>query len=190
LKSAAYKDHLRPSQASKPCSSSIPVTNEHSQTVSISVQNAHGATYTLHGRTGGVDGRTANLDIARPLDNTKTILTVKSIGRDDPTTAEAQRAATVLRILQGNLQLLTDNPWIQNIWFPKPANESGDIELLVWPPEWTVGRADTTSASPSPGDNKDRRNLNRSQQEAVDTMLSRSDTNRITVIQGKYFLGS
>ncbi|KAJ7274286.1 AAA domain-containing protein [Mycena haematopus] len=165
------------------------------------VQNPRGATYNMHGRTGGVDGRAANLDLARPLDNTKMILTIKSIGRDDPTTAEAQRAATVLRILQGNLRLLTgkeilpklatkiitglttDNPWIQNIWFPELFGESDDI-LLVWPPEWTVCRGEANSASLSPGDNIDRHNLNKSQQEAVDTMLSRSDTDRITIIQG------
>ncbi|KAJ7773406.1 hypothetical protein B0H16DRAFT_148564 [Mycena metata] len=122
-KSSAYKDHLRPFQ-----------------TVAMSVQNARGATYTVHGHTGGVDGRTANLNTGRPLDNTKTILTIKTIGRDDPTTAEAQRAAAVLTILQGHLELLTDNPWMQNIWFPKPADESGEFELLVWPPEWTVAR--------------------------------------------------
>ncbi|KAF7336709.1 AAA-12 domain-containing protein [Mycena venus] len=168
VRSAAYKDHLRPSQ-----------------NVSVLVQNARGATYTVHGRTGGVDGRTTNLNITHPLDNTKTILTIKSIGRDDPTTAEAQQAATVLRILQGNLQLLTDNPWMQNIWFPRPTGESGDVELLVWPPKWTVGHEDAiVSASPSLQDNNDRHNLNKSQQEAVDTMLSHSDTNRITIIQG------
>ncbi|KAJ7030395.1 hypothetical protein C8F04DRAFT_732230 [Mycena alexandri] len=165
-KSSAYKDHLRPFQ-----------------TIAVSVQNSRGARYTVHGRTGGVDGRTANLNTGHPLDNTKTILTIKTIGRDDPTTAEAQRAAAVLTILQGHRELLTDNPWLQNIWFPKLADESGEFELLVWPPEWTVGDNKALSASPpSSEDNLARHN--KSQQVAVDTMLSRSDTNRITIIQG------
>ncbi|KAF8206301.1 P-loop containing nucleoside triphosphate hydrolase protein [Mycena galopus ATCC 62051] len=165
-KSAAYKDHLRPSQ-----------------NVAVSVQNSRGASYTVHGQTGGVDGRATNLNIGRPLDNSKTILTITSIGRDDPTTAEAQRATTVLRILQGSSELLNDNPWFQNIWFPKLAGDSGEIELLVWPPDWTAARGQANApASPPSRDNIDR--LNKSQQEAVDAMLSRTDTNRITIIQG------
>ncbi|KAJ6508018.1 P-loop containing nucleoside triphosphate hydrolase protein [Mycena vitilis] len=169
VSSDAYKTHFR-----------------RSQNVVMSVQNSSGSAYTLYGQTGGVDGRRANLSVGRPLDNTKTILSIKTIGRDDPTTAEAQRAAAVLRILQGNLGLLTDNPWMQNIWFPKPAGESGDIELLVWPQEWTVSRDKAASSSPAPSgaDNLDRQYLNKSQREAVDTMLSRSDTHRITIIQG------
>lgn len=153
----------------------------------MSVQNVHGANYTVHGRSGGVDGRTANLNIPRPLDNSKTILTIKSIGRDDPTTAEAQRAAAVLRILQGDLDLLNDNPWMQNIWFPGPPDESGNFGLLVWPPEWTVAckKADLTSSKPSSKDNLDRHTLNKSQQGAVNAMLARTDTHRITIIQGK-----
>ncbi|KAF7374797.1 AAA-12 domain-containing protein [Mycena sanguinolenta] len=166
VRSGAFQNRLRPGQI-----------------VTSTVQNAHGATYRLHGHTGGVDGRAANLDLSRPLDDTKTILTIKSIGRDDPTTAEAHRAATVLRILQGNLELLADNAWIKNIWFPAAPDDSGDT-LLVWPPEWTARQAKANSAFPSSGDNNDRHNLNKSQQDAVDAMLSRSDTNRITIIQG------
>ncbi|KAJ7126881.1 P-loop containing nucleoside triphosphate hydrolase protein [Mycena epipterygia] len=167
VKSTSYKGKIRPDQ-----------------TLAVSVQNAHGATYTVHGRSGGVDGRNTNLNIARPLDNSKIIMNIRSIGRDDPTTAEAQRATTVLRILQGNLNLLTDNPWMQNIWFP---GELGDLDLLVWPPEWSVpapGKMTLSGSAPSTRDNPDRHNLNKSQQEAVDTMLSCSDTHRITIIQG------
>ncbi|KAJ7475942.1 hypothetical protein FB451DRAFT_263289 [Mycena latifolia] len=170
VKSAAYKDKVRPNQ-----------------TLIMSVQTASGATYTEHGQSGGVDGRTAYLNTARALDNSKTILSIKSIGRDDPTTAEAQRAAAVLRALQGDLALLTDNPWMKNIWLSAPAGESGDPELLVWPPEWTLsgGKPALSASAPASKDNLDRHsNLNKSQQEAVDTMLSRSDTHRITIIQG------
>ncbi|KAJ7104047.1 P-loop containing nucleoside triphosphate hydrolase protein [Mycena belliarum] len=155
------------------------------KSVVMSVQNSRGATYTVHGRSGGVDGRSVNLDIL-PLDKTKTILKIQSIGRDDPTTAEAQRAAAVLRILQGDLALLTDNPWMKNIWFPAPPSESHDLELLVWPSEWTSPQEKiaTLSSAQTTKDNPGRHNLNKSQQQAVDTMLSRSDTDRITIIQG------
>ncbi|KAJ7170755.1 P-loop containing nucleoside triphosphate hydrolase protein [Mycena crocata] len=165
VKSAAFKDHLRGGER-----------------VAVSVKNARGGTYTVHGRSGGVDGRSANLDIPQQLDNSKIILNIQKIGRDDPTTAEAQRAAAVLRVLQGDLALLTDNPWIKNIWFPA-ASESG-LDLLVWPLEWSGSRGKTPPPPTVPSDNLDRHNLNKSQQEAVDTMLSRTDTNRITLIQG------
>ncbi|KAJ7707600.1 hypothetical protein B0H17DRAFT_522826 [Mycena rosella] len=169
VKSGAFKDRLR-----------------RSQDLEMSVQTEQGGTYTVRGASGGVDGRNVNLNIPRSLDNSKTILSIKSIGRDDPTTAEAQRAAAVLRILQGDMALLTDNPWMQNIWFPAPSAESGDLELLVWPPEWTVPQEKTVlpASAPSCKENLARHNLNKSQQEAVDTMLSRSDTHRITIIQG------
>ncbi|KAJ7227297.1 P-loop containing nucleoside triphosphate hydrolase protein [Mycena pura] len=146
----------------------------HSQDVRVLMRNDHGHGYTVHTQTGGVDGKTVNLDVPRPLDNSKTILMIKSIGRDDPTTAEAKRAAAVLRILQGHLELLGDNPWMQNIWLP-----SAD-DLLVWPPGWS----ELAEAPPASGDNLDRRNLNKSQQVAVNAMLSRSDTNRIVIVQG------
>ncbi|KAJ7455350.1 hypothetical protein B0H11DRAFT_252899 [Mycena galericulata] len=169
VKSTSYKDKIRPAQ-----------------NVTMVVRNKDGKEYTEYGRSGGVDGRTANLNLPRTLDNTKTVLSIQSIGRDDPTTAEAQRAATVLRILQGDLGLLDDNPWIQNIWFPALPDESGNFGLLSWPPDWsaTGEKADVTPSTPSSKDNPDRHNLNKSQQEAVDTMLSRTDTHRITIIQG------
>ncbi|KAJ7650186.1 hypothetical protein FB45DRAFT_11766 [Roridomyces roridus] len=168
VKSASYGDKFR-----------------HSQNIVMQVQTASGQSYNTYGRTGGVDGRAANLILPRALDNSKTILKIHSIGRDDPTTAEAQRAAAVLRILQGKFELLDNNPWFKNIWFPAPQNEAGNFELLIWPPEWTVAsRKGVSSSAPSKSDNLARRILNKSQQEAVNTMLRRNDTNRITIIQG------
>ncbi|KAJ6609215.1 P-loop containing nucleoside triphosphate hydrolase protein [Mycena sp. CBHHK59/15] len=169
VKSVSYKNKIRSGQ-----------------TLAMSVTNATGAKYTLHTQSGGVTGRSASLNTPHPLDNFKTILTIKSIGRDDPTTAEAQRAASILRILQGKLEILTDNPWMKNIWFPSQVDGSDDNDLLVWPPDWSAAfRESVLSASVQPTeDNLDRHHLNKSQQIAVDTMLSHSDTHRITIIQG------
>ncbi|KAK7033216.1 AAA-12 domain-containing protein [Favolaschia claudopus] len=161
VKSAAYQDHLRPGQA-----------------ISTVVQTPSGSTYRLYGQTGGVDGRMANLNIGKSLDSSKTILSIKSIGRNDPTTAEAQRAVTVLRILQGNVGLLTDNSWIKNIW---RVSGSDDADLLIWPSDWTSNLSNLGSLSAK---NNNDRPLNTSQQLAVDTMLDCSDTHRITIIQG------
>ena len=128
---------------------------------------------------GAVNGRSGNVNTDRRLGG-KEIISVTSIGRDDPTTAEAQRAATVLRILQGSEKLLDESPWIQNIWFPP------DDGPLTWPEEWSVKprcpsqllsvQKPVQAASTLP--------LNPSQQRAVQYMLSSEDDKRITLIQG------
>lgn len=113
----------------------------------------------------------------------KVITSVISIGRDDPTTAEAQRAATILRILQGSEKLLDESPWIQNIWFPLDDNGP-----LTWPKEWsekpeikqeTPSKSSIQQSAPSSSPP-----LNPSQQKAVNYMFSPKDDHRITLIQG------
>ncbi|KAJ7067044.1 hypothetical protein C8F01DRAFT_657182 [Mycena amicta] len=142
----------------------------------MQVENARGQVYRTHGRSGIVDGRHTNLYIPRALDLTKTILTITSIGRDDPTTAEAQRAATVLSILQGRIALLSDNIWIKNIWLPPSKEDIG----LQWPPTWSKVPPPTTAKSEE--DNLDR--LNASQRQAAEAMLDPKDENRFVLIQG------
>ena len=137
-------------------------------------------TYSTQGIMGEVKGRSGNVITDRRLDG-KVIKSVTSIGRDDPTTAEAQRAATVLRILQGSEKLLDESPWIQNIWFP--LNDNG---LLTWPKEWS----DENSKTPLKSNNQktpappSQLPLNPSQQAAVNRMFSCKDDHRITLIQG------
>jgi primosomal protein N' len=128
-----------------------------------------------------VIGRSGNLitDSDRRLDG-KVITSVTSIGRDDPTTAEAHRAATILRILQGSEKLLDESPWIQNIWFPLDDNG-----LLTWPKEWSEEKKQETLSKsiqqPPPPSSPP---LNPSQQKAVNYMFSTKDDHRITLIQG------
>ncbi|KAF8632282.1 hypothetical protein AX15_002018 [Amanita polypyramis BW_CC] len=144
--------------------------------VRLDVNNNNGSiNYRVHGNVGGARGRKNIVQTSRSLQGA-TVMTITSIGRDDPTTAEAQRAATVLRILQGQLELLNGNPWIKNVWFPS------DDGLMAWPEEWSKP---TSLRSPS-GANPPLSNisLNASQQKAVNTMLSSSGDNRITLIQG------
>ncbi|KAJ7678920.1 P-loop containing nucleoside triphosphate hydrolase protein [Mycena polygramma] len=64
----------------------------------------------------------------------------------------------------------------------KPSAET--TRQLLKPSELPQFFAASSSPAPSGADNLDRQYLNKSQQEAVDTMLSRSDTHRITIIQG------
>lgn len=142
-----------------------------------------GGDYIVRGQIGGVRGKDAALATTRSLSNKSMGTTLISIGRDDPTTAEAQRAATVLRILQGTTQLLDDSPWIKNIWFP------GDDLDLIWPEDWslpTSPHVDNHPPSPSARSFSamEIQPLNPSQQEAVNTMYSSEDAHRITIVQG------
>ena len=139
-----------------------------------------GGSYSKTGVMGEVKGRSGNVVTDRRLDG-KVITSVTSIGRDDPTTAEAQRAATVLRILQGSEKLLDESPWIQNIWFP-----SDDNGPLIWPEEWSekpkiFSKADIQKLASPPLSTHP---LNSSQQKAVNYMISTKDDYRITLIQG------
>jgi primosomal protein N' len=86
--------------------------------------------------------------------------------------AEAQRAATVLCILQGS-EKLEESPWIQNIWFPPDDNGP-----LTWPKEWSEPPLKFSNQKTAPPSTLP---LNPSQQTAVNHMFS---SNRITLIQG------
>lgn len=118
------------------------------------------------------------------LAGNKSVARITTIGRDGPTLAEAQRVAKILRILQGSEDVLSENPWIQNIWFP-----SGDDHILCWPETWSTSsslpsRSTPPVVAPSSNGNPVRHPLNQSQQTAVDTMLSPSNKDHIVVIQG------
>jgi Cdc6-like AAA superfamily ATPase len=139
--------------------------------------------YSTSGFMGDVKGRTGNVNTDRHLGG-KVITSVTSIGRDDPTTAEAQRAATVLRILQGSEKLLDESPWIKNIWFPPDDNGP-----LTWPEEWSEKpKVPKPPLKPEQSDQKtgpaSSFPLNSSQQRAVNYMISPKDDYRITLIQG------
>jgi primosomal protein N' len=148
------------------------------------VQNEHGE-FTVNASMGEVSGRSGNVKSDRVLTTgNKEITTVTSIGRDDPTTAEAQRSATILRILQGSEKLLDESPWVQNIFFPQT-----DDGLLTWPREWSELKPlpKRMHSKPHPSSqtgNVVHHTLNSSQQGAVNIMLSELDDHRITLVQG------
>ncbi|KDR78869.1 hypothetical protein GALMADRAFT_1274943 [Galerina marginata CBS 339.88] len=144
----------------------------------MQVTGQHG-NFTVKGSVVGVSGRSGNVNAPKTLTD-KIITTVTSIGRDDPTTAEAQRAATVLRILQGSEKLLDESPWIQNIWFPL-----SDDGLLLWPKEWMQASQGSQRRPAAPQQaNLPSLPLNSSQQTAVNYMFSELDDHRITLVQG------
>jgi AAA domain len=148
----------------------------------MSVRGPGSSDYIVRGHIGRVIGKSGALSAPRSLSD-KVITTLTSIGRDDPTTAEAQRGATLLRILQGTQKLLDESPWIRNIWFPS------DDGVMTWlgSPSLAFQQAVPSlshASGVSPGGNQGRHNLNSSQQEAVNTMSSTMDSHRITIIQG------
>ncbi|KAH9481599.1 ATP-dependent helicase NAM7 [Psilocybe cubensis] len=144
------------------------------QEVKMQVQGPNGS-FTVKGTMAGVSGKVGSVNTNNVAFADKTITVVTSIGRDDPTTAEAHRAATVLRILQGSDKLLDRSPWIQNIWFP-----SSDGGPLIWPKEWSMPRAAPIFKPIS----FKALQLNSSQQLAVNSMMSEKDDHRIVLVQG------
>ncbi|RDB26163.1 Regulator of nonsense transcripts 1 [Hypsizygus marmoreus] len=153
------------------------------QNIRATIQGTGAGEYAIRGEMAIVEGKSGVLTTNHLLGN-KTMPTIISIGRDDPTTAEAQRAATVCCILQGTDKLLSDSPWIKNIWLPGDGGES-----LIWPEDWslpspTVFQVTTRHQSPPPPPSGLVLQLNASQQQAVNTMFSPLDSDRITIIQG------
>lgn len=143
------------------------------QQMKMQVQTKTGGRYTTSASVDIAKGKGASLTSALAINEDQVIKTLVSIGKDDPTQAEKKRAATLLRILQGDLDIMSDNPWVQNIWL-RPE--------LVWPEEWS---RDTSLPRARTGDNLDRlTHLNPSQRRAAKAMLSTSDQHRITIIQG------
>ncbi|KAL1674226.1 hypothetical protein EV122DRAFT_221090, partial [Schizophyllum commune] len=104
------------------------------QNVQMVVQTKTGGRYTTSAAVEGAQGKGASLKTALSINEEQIIKTLVSVGKDDPTLADMKRAAVILQILQGEIDLLSDNPWVQNIWL-RPT--------LTWPEEWS-----TESASP------------------------------------------
>ncbi|KAF9007590.1 P-loop containing nucleoside triphosphate hydrolase protein [Cyathus striatus] len=132
------------------------------------------------GRIAGTAKRAGSVATDRDFSSI-TSVDVRVIGRDDPTTAEARRDATLLRVLQGEYNLLNDSPWTQNVWFPTPDGR------FIWPEDWAKEAIVQPPSSPPtfPSEIEDNlARLNTSQQRAINTMISSDDSHRLVLIQG------
>ncbi|KAJ7593322.1 P-loop containing nucleoside triphosphate hydrolase protein [Mycena floridula] len=129
--------------------------------------------------TGAVHGRQANLVLqnGQTFHENQTIQTIRSIGRDAPTRAEAEKAKLLLAIAQGDTKILS-NPWIKNIWLPESDEASDSLAILSWPKEWSE-RSKVLASNTQP----ELSHLNLSQQTAVRTILSQNSHN-LLLIQG------
>ncbi|KAI0951281.1 hypothetical protein AcW1_008363 [Taiwanofungus camphoratus] len=137
-----------------------------SHNINMAVRDASGMEYTVHGRTDDILGRSAKIEADTSLDG-KTILSVTTVGGHKPTNLENQKAATLLHVLQGTLDLF-NNPFLKFIWFPEDNFE--------WPDTFISQSSIPPVLSTYP--------LNESQLQAVECMLSNTNTTRITMIQG------
>jgi primosomal protein N' len=176
LHSQSYDNRVRRNKVPYVTCSHGHLITEQIQNVRVEVHDGT-ANYRAYGSVTGSHGRKNLVETSRTLRGAA-VMKVTTYGREDPTSAEAQRAATVLRILQGSLDLLDDNPWIKNIWYPQ------DDGLMTWPEDWSLPTQSRSKTVPSQIPSLSQSRLNTSQETAVNTMLSPSDAHRIVLVQG------
>lgn len=140
--------------------------------VELLIQDQRGSKFTIHGRTGDVQGQCA--EIIAPSTFTfrgKQVLDIITTSPGDFTQADLKRDAYILRVLQ-NEDSISDNPFLQLIW---PEDTQTTLE---WPSSFltfdTVPSLIMDPALP----------LNNSQQTAVLHMLKMDNDHRMTIIQG------
>ena len=127
----------------------------------------HGANYTIAACSPKVNGRIADIKTTAIMEN-KTASTVTSVGPGAPTLAERQKAKTILAVLQGESQVAT-SPFIQTIY--------PDGKDVVWPDSFAT-------LDETPPITFTQRPLNSSQEQAVNAMLTRNNSTRLTLIHG------
>ncbi|KAF5359601.1 hypothetical protein D9756_003109 [Leucocoprinus leucothites] len=145
--------------------------------VRVIVEDEKGS-FATRGRVDAGYGRLATFNDDGPNTGNRKITSVIGIGRDPPTAAEMARDRSLLRLLQGLES--PDNPWLQNIWFNR------DADAISWPDEWFTNATKYPVLSPevTEGLAQGAKQLNPSQQIAVNAMLSKNSRNVITIIQG------
>ena len=114
------------------------------------------------GKVTKVEGRAAEITLRGRLQGTK-IHSIYTIGKEDLTSAEAQRGSIILRGLQ-QTNSIVQHPFVKSIWLPG--------EATTWPPRPPTSATPITTIRP----------LNPSQRLAVTEILS--DKNPISLIQG------
>ncbi|KAF5359610.1 hypothetical protein D9756_003107 [Leucocoprinus leucothites] len=119
---------------------------------------------TLNARLAHLKGRMAQLDISGAARAEK--LSICTIGREDPTAAEALRTTILLKAIQ-NIDTFLTLPFVQDIWFPKPTTKS----------PYSIPLNSIKIAF-------DHRPLNGSQRTAVKAILSDEPSKRFVLIQG------
>lgn len=116
-------------------------------------------------------GKIASVKVKNADLSGKIIGSITTIGKDDPTAAETQLQTIILRVLQGGMSIVGDNPWYQQIWLPS--------DNFQWPAEYIDApsdiKVDVASLERPP---------NASQLLAINHMLQKTNASRFTVVQG------
>ncbi|KAG1821662.1 uncharacterized protein BJ212DRAFT_1203569, partial [Suillus subaureus] len=121
---------------------------------------------TITGRAERIDGKQAHINVQGVKNASGKILSVTTIGKEDLTAAESAREDVVLKALQGTITL-TEHPFFCSIWAPSLN--------IPWPPL----HAPTASLVHYPDGQ-----LNPSQYEAVERIISQADRDRVLLVQG------
>ncbi|KAK0204848.1 P-loop containing nucleoside triphosphate hydrolase protein [Desarmillaria ectypa] len=166
-RASAYKDRFRSSQ-----------------NVIATIELESGEQILRRGQTGIVTGMSTTVDFdTSVMCGSKNVVSITSTGRDQPTVAEGKRDGIIRRTLQGNLAIFKENPWINNILLHNTNTDQDPPSILEWPEGWfPPSRSDIQKSTIQSSDcNPARHHLNKSQQRALDHMLSQDP---ITLIQG------
>ena len=115
----------------------------------------------------GVKGRRANVSLRGAIKSDATILSVYTIGKDDPTTAEETRAHVVRMALKRTSAILTQ-PFVKAIWLPET------LSVVLAKPS-ALRKVDVTFTQ---------RPLNPSQRMAVEAILDDSPSRRHVIVHG------
>jgi hypothetical protein len=83
--------------------------------------------YAAYGAISGVNGRTARMMTGGGIQGA---VTTTVTGKDAPTSAEASRAATLLRVLQGDAAMFS-NPWWTAIWTTNSPTWPSAVGVLL-----------------------------------------------------------
>ncbi|KIO15253.1 hypothetical protein M404DRAFT_70347, partial [Pisolithus tinctorius Marx 270] len=118
------------------------------------------------GRAVRAEGREAQIKILGSFDGNE-IKSVTTIGKADPTSAEACRERVILAILKGESTLLS-HPFVKAIWLPKHP--------IWWMPSGRLKPKIPISCV--------NLQVNPSQERAIEKILSISGTDRVVLIQG------
>ncbi|KAI5895920.1 uncharacterized protein SCHCODRAFT_01349969 [Schizophyllum commune H4-8] len=99
------------------------------QDVQMVVQTKSYGRYTTSAAVEDARGKGASLKTALSTNEDRMVKTLVSVGKDDPALADMKCAAVILQISQGEIDLLSEDAWVQNIWL-RPT--------LTWPEEWST----------------------------------------------------
>ncbi|KZT63466.1 hypothetical protein DAEQUDRAFT_643060, partial [Daedalea quercina L-15889] len=137
----------------------------HHQTLEVHYGAKNGPAKIAQGRTVDVKGRSAEVTVNRTIEQTAKILSVVTIGKDDPTAAEKERENIVLAVLQGKMSFFEQH-LAQKLFGSSPVE-----------PAYT-SRTSKESIYLSG------RRLNESQTTAVRRILSDSSRDQLFLVQG------